>query len=100
MFTTRTKLFPGWALLPALPLLVAFLALPVLLHAHAILERSTPTAGSTITGPDLQVKLYFNARIDAKLSQIELTTASGGTQTLPLDPQRPLPLAHFLAIHL
>ena len=65
---------------------MALVFLPVLLFAHAILEQSSPQAGSTIAGPDLRIKLHFNARIDGKRSQIEVISAHA-TLPLPLDSQ-------------
>ena len=55
--------------------------------AHALLEESTPAAGSTIDGSALEIKLRFNTRIDGKRSQLDLITADGKSQPLTLEPQ-------------
>jgi methionine-rich copper-binding protein CopC len=40
-------------------------------------------------GPDIPVKLRFNARIDAKRSRVILVTPAGEQRTLPLEETSP-----------
>ena len=40
--------------------------------AHAILKDSSPAPNSTVTGPDVPLKLQFNVRIDAARSKLQL----------------------------
>ena len=70
-------------LLLALALLVAVPALPAL--AHAILVKASPAAGSTVAGPDLDVRLRFNSRIDGARCHLALAQ--------PGKPERALALA-------
>jgi methionine-rich copper-binding protein CopC len=50
--------------------------------AHAVLVESTPVQNSTIPGPDIDVKLRFNLRVDRARSRLTLTLPDG--QTIPL----------------
>src|SRR5437588_3098360 len=56
--------------------------------AHAILVEATPAAGSTVAGPDLDVRLRFNSRIDGPRSRLTLVQPDGRTRALPLEPQK------------
>jgi len=51
--------------------------------AHAILMESTPKINSTVQGPDLEITLRFNVRIDGSRSRI-LLVAEDRTSTTPL----------------
>jgi len=51
-----------------------FLVFPLAVNAHAILLSSTPTPKQAVKGPDLDIQLNFNSRIDAKRSQLTLIT--------------------------
>ena len=64
-------------------LLLTFLLVagaPQICFAHAILMESTPKINSTVQGPDLDITLRFNVRIDGSRSRI-LLVADGGTST-------------------
>ena len=50
--------------------------------AHAVLVDATPASGSTITGPDVDVKLHFNLRIDRARSRLTLVSPNGKTIAL------------------
>ncbi|HTO52565.1 MAG TPA: copper resistance CopC family protein [Myxococcota bacterium] len=52
--------------------------------AHAILVGSQPKEASEVTGPDVQVSLEFNSRIDA--SRSTLTLLPGGANAGDLAP--------------
>lgn len=41
-------------------------------EAHAILKDSSPAPNSTVTGPNVPLKLQFNVRIDAARSKLQL----------------------------
>lgn len=55
-----------------------------LVQAHAVLISSSPAAKSEVSGPDLQVSLRFNSRIDAKRSRLILVDPSGTGQVLSI----------------
>ncbi len=55
--------------------------------AHAILMDSTPKLSSTIKGPDLDIDLRFNVRVDGSRSRISLVAPDGTTTTLILAGQ-------------
>ena len=45
--------------------------------AHAILLESTPAVDAVLPGPDLEISLHFNSRIDAGRSKLTLVPADG-----------------------
>ena len=42
-----------------------------------LLMDSTPKMNSTVTGPDVPIKLKFNVRVDGKRSRLQLTNPDG-----------------------
>src|SRR5260370_9926005 len=83
-----SRRFPSaapWAI--ALPLLLA--ASPAAL-AHAILVEASPAAGSTVSGPDLEIRLRFNSRIDGARCHVTLVQPDKQEQPLTLG-QQPAP---------
>jgi copper resistance protein C len=52
--------------------------------AHAVLLESNPALKSTVSGPDVPVKLRFNVRIDASRSRLTLVAPDGSMQTLEI----------------
>jgi copper resistance protein C len=68
------------------PLLVAALAamlgLAGVASAHAILVGSQPKQASEVQGPDVDVSLEFNSRIDADRSSVVLVRAADGDHEL------------------
>jgi methionine-rich copper-binding protein CopC len=71
----------SWLVLPLLAAL-PFFAEPA--AAHAIVIASLPSAGSTVTGPDFDVRVQFNSRIDHKRSRLTLLSADGHTYPVAL----------------
>jgi hypothetical protein len=58
------------------------------LQAHAILVEASPKSGSTISGPNIPIRLRFNVRVDGGRSRIAIATASQGKpNALTLDKQ-------------
>jgi copper resistance protein C len=55
--------------------------------AHAVLLESTPALKSSVTGPDVPIKLRFNVRIDALRSRLTLVRPDGSSQALELSKQ-------------
>jgi copper resistance protein C len=55
--------------------------------AHAILMQSTPKLNSAVKGPDVDITLRFNVRIDAARSRIRLSSPDGTVSTLTLAGQ-------------
>jgi len=55
--------------------------------AHAILMESTPKLNSTVKGPDFDIMLRFNVRIDGERSRVRLVAPDGTTSTLTLASQ-------------
>jgi len=79
----RRKTFVQFCALAA----AAWLLVPAISEAHAILLESTPAANSTVHGPELAIRLRFNSRIDAGRSQISLVRPDGASATLKLQEQ-------------
>jgi copper resistance protein C len=55
--------------------------------AHAILRESTPALHSTVQGPDVDVSMRFNVRIDGTRSRVLLVGPDGTTTALTLATQ-------------
>jgi methionine-rich copper-binding protein CopC len=55
--------------------------------AHAILVEATPAAKAIVGGPDLDVRLRFNSRIDGARSHLSLVLPTKQVRTLALDKQ-------------
>ncbi len=55
--------------------------------AHAILKNSWPSPNSTVSGPDVPLKLQFNVRIDAARSQLQLVNSDNAVSSLPTEKQ-------------
>jgi len=71
-------------------LVVIFSALvlaPKFALAHAVLLASTPSAHATVKGPEIDIHLKFNSRIDGAHSRLYLVDSSGKQRTLALSPQ-------------
>ena len=58
-------------------------------HAHAVLIESTPKPGTAVTGPDLSIRLRFNARLDHVRSSITLIAADGHAVKATMDENVP-----------
>jgi len=56
-------------------------------RAHAVLLESSPALKSSVSGPDVPLKLRFNVRIDAARSRLTLVDADGTLQTLKIQGQ-------------
>jgi methionine-rich copper-binding protein CopC len=52
--------------------LIAALAVPAPALAHAIIVESSPAVNATVAGPDVDVVLRFNSRIDRARSSVHL----------------------------
>jgi hypothetical protein len=53
-------------------------------QAHAVLSESTPREAQIVLGPDLDVELRFNCRIDARRSRLLLISPDMHGTVLPL----------------
>lgn len=56
-------------------------------EAHAVLKESQPAANGKVAGPDVPILLRYNARIDAKLSKVQLLNPDNSTTDLTIDKQ-------------
>src|SRR5215467_6490892 len=80
----RMIMSPGrWARVVFLFLAASFLMASSLL-AHAVLLESSPALKSSVSGPDVPLKLRFNVRIDAFRSRLTLVDPDGTLQTLEI----------------
>ena len=64
--------------------LVTALALAGRASAHAILISSQPKEAAEVVGPDVDVSLEFNSRIDASRSSLQLSRDGGEARPLAL----------------
>lgn len=56
-------------------------------QAHAVLLESSPALKSSVSGPDVPLKLRFNVRIDTARSRLTLVDPDGTMQTLEIHGQ-------------
>jgi copper resistance protein C len=54
-------------------------------YAHAIIISATPTSNGVLNGPDVDVDLRFNSRIDQRRSRLILVLPSGEQRKLTID---------------
>jgi methionine-rich copper-binding protein CopC len=66
--------------------LTSALAFPTATWAHAILLEATPAPNATVVGPQLEVVLKFNSRIDVKRSRVTIVLHDRTTRVLANDP--------------
>src|SRR5581483_7828649 len=67
-------------------LLVILIAAPSIARAHAIIVESAPAVRATVAGPELDITLRFNSRIDRSRSSLTLLRAGASAKpaALPL----------------
>lgn len=68
-------------------LLTALVLVPKLAMAHAVLVASTPAVHGSVKGPEIEINLKFNSRIDGAHSRLYLVSPDGKVETLTLAPQ-------------
>jgi methionine-rich copper-binding protein CopC len=66
----------------AVACLAALFVLANVASAHAILVGSQPKEAAEVAGPDVDVSLEFNSRIDAARSSLQLAREDAGTPPL------------------
>jgi methionine-rich copper-binding protein CopC len=72
--------------------LFAVIAMFVMAHsamAHAILLESSPSINGIVGGPNIQIKLRFNVRVDASRSRLTLVKPDASTQSLAITKDFP-----------
>jgi copper resistance protein C len=64
--------------------------IPMAAFAHAVLVASSPADHATLHGPDINIVLHYNSRVDGVRSEVMLAdmSAHGAVQKLKLDPQK------------
>jgi methionine-rich copper-binding protein CopC len=77
--------------------LILIAGAPQICFAHAILMESTPKINSTVQGPDLDITLRFNVRIDGSRWRILLVAAGGRSSPLTLAKQSQPDILHMHA---
>jgi methionine-rich copper-binding protein CopC len=56
-------------------------------EAHAVLKETSPTANSTVAGPDVPLRLKYNVRVDAGRSKLELLHPDNSTSEVKIEKQ-------------
>ncbi|WP_448205961.1 copper resistance CopC family protein [Azospirillum sp. sgz302134] len=69
--------------------LLALLLTPSVGHAHAVVKDSTPAEGAVLTGPDADVSVRFNSRVDHARSRLSLAAGKGEPAALPIADNSP-----------
>lgn len=58
------------------------------LYAHAVLVDASPKSGSTVSGPNVPIRLRFNVRVDGSRSRVVIAASNQGKPSaLILDKQ-------------
>jgi len=70
-----------------LAVLAMLLVIVKFADAHAILKDSSPAPNSTVTGPDVPLRLQFNVRIDAARSKLQLVKPDNSISDLTVAAQ-------------
>jgi copper resistance protein C len=73
--------------MPVLLLVLVVTGATQVCWAHAILMESAPKLNSTVKGPDVNINLRFNVRIDGGRSRVLLVFPDGKISTLKLAGQ-------------
>jgi copper resistance protein C len=69
----------------ALAVSVLLLTLPPrLVSAHAIVVAAEPAPHSVVPGPDVEIELRFNSRIDARRSRLSIVAGAQTETAVPL----------------
>jgi methionine-rich copper-binding protein CopC len=55
--------------------------------AHAVLLEATPAPNGTLPGPDINIQLRFNSRIDSQRSRLALVLPDRSVRALRLERQ-------------
>jgi methionine-rich copper-binding protein CopC len=76
-------------MLRAAYLALALIFAPFAAEAHAIIIASVPAPKAVVPGPDVDVKLDFNSRIDKARSKVELVGPDKAAQRLPVAEDGP-----------
>jgi methionine-rich copper-binding protein CopC len=66
---------------------LAFLMVPRVASAHAVVVQSSPAVNETVQGPDVAVTLKFNSRVDGKRSTLLLSTSDSQSKPLTIEQQ-------------
>jgi methionine-rich copper-binding protein CopC len=54
--------------------------------AHALVVESAPAADGSVAGPDIEISLRFNSRLDQKRSQLTLVDPDNANHGLAVSP--------------
>lgn len=65
--------------------------------AHAILLSAVPAANQSVSGPDIDVQLKFNCRIDSARSRLALSLPDRSVRPLSLQQPEPAVLSAHIA---
>jgi hypothetical protein len=71
-------------LIQAFLVIAAFSFIARTAHAHAILVKATPAPYQVVSGPNLNIHLRFNSRIDVKRSRLIIISANGGDRKVQI----------------
>ena len=58
-------------------------------QAHAVIKESRPAEGSAVAGPDVDVSVRFNSRIDHARSRLNVAAGKAEPTVVPIAPDSP-----------
>jgi methionine-rich copper-binding protein CopC len=60
---------------------------PRVASAHAVVVHSSPAINETVQGPDVEITVKFNSRVDGKRSSLLLSTSDSQSKPLTIEQQ-------------
>lgn len=76
-------------ILRCLLLVIFFTISPIAIaQAHAIVTSSTPALNAEVAGPDVNLEVHFNSRIDHARSRLTLIAPDSGEKQIPLSAEK------------
>ena len=81
----------GMAKAPSLAALGGLLALVLAspVHAHAVIKESKPAENGTVAGPDVDLSVRFNSRVDHARSKLSVSAGKGEPTLVSIAPDSP-----------
>ena len=76
---------------PSLAALGGLLALALAApgHAHAVIKDSRPAENAAVAGPDVDLSVRFNSRVDHARSKLSVAAGKDAPAVLPIAPDSP-----------
>jgi hypothetical protein len=81
------RIFGPWSVRALVVVLGVALFVPRLALAHAVLVSSQPGVNSTVSGPEISVRLKYNSRVDMEHSTLTLLDPDGRVEKVAIESE-------------